>query len=216
MTVSSPGTGGTIGGPPTLTQREIETTAQTYFGKQLMGIFSDTLEIPFSQIGLTNVWKYSSAATNPTIPPLIRTRVALGGDQSADEGWRDQISSLVDLLPPDVKAMLLSQVGLDPESRVPEYVALDQVLGNTSTVLAWLEGIKAPTESATAIELNTLYQNLPQAVSNELFAVGSDISNGANGYLAFVGRNNPNYDDLAYVSREVSNSLEAFNDSTED
>lgn len=203
MTIS-PGTGGTVGGPATPTQRELEATAWAYSTSQQLGITRDSTIIPFSQVDADAVWKYKSSANHPKIP-LMNLRMLLTPEKAPDQSWIDVFTALLDQLPDDVRLRLIEEGQLPPEERDQAYVALDTVLGATARSLVWLQAAAEAPVDPTGNEL------LSTRALQGTIALGSELLNRIEDYL--TGRqNSPHFDRLVGMANQMEDALQDLDD----
>jgi hypothetical protein len=206
--VFSTGSGGSVGGSPTPTHRETETTAATEVGKMVLGIVQDSLEIPFSQIGLQNTWKYNSTASNPSIPTLNQMRMVLSFAKGPNTEWTGTFAELMDLLPKDVKERLLNESKLPFEQRDETYGKLDNFLGLMAKGLSWMRGVSTPQDpEKAALTHDKTYKSLPFNAKKGLEPTVSDILKGADGYLEQLATGSQHFDELL---KAVNNAKEAL------
>lgn len=213
MTINT-GAGGGVGGPPTLTPRELEASAATEVAKLMMGIMSADEIKPFSQVDTDAAWKYKSSPENPLLPPLNRLRIALAQTLVTDTTWTQELDRLINLLPADVKAQLLIESQLPIEERDPAYGALDAVLGIAAKVIAWANSAAVSGASeigASRLELNLI---LPEFLRKSLNIQATAFLEASQNYLALVGHNNVNYDRLQQTVGDINELLTDFTNLT--
>lgn len=210
----STGTGGSIGGPPTLSQRELETSAAAQVAKQMAGITADSLMQHFAQMGLDAKFKYKSAANNPSLAPLVKTRINATNPKDTDPAaWKEMLTRLVNYLPSDVRNELLRQAKLPPEERDPAYASLDKFLGNTATMMLWLDDSTQPLDAAQIANSHILqYQGLSDSIAASTIVQAKEMLSNLRDAMKEIGPNNPNFDDIMKLSSEVSEKLKDFED----
>lgn len=205
MSITGSGVGGTIGGPPQPTTRELETIAANEIAKQMGGLVKDTLEVPFTQLG-GNVWKYQSSANRPSLPPLTQNRVLVGYEPPPDDSWKSLAKDIVDHLPDDFKGRYLTQMSLPFEERDLLFVALDNLLNATAKALFLLNEAAEPVEPESPADIySQINLALPYFALANLAKEGQFIFTEVQGFLDKMGANYIHYDQFSNYLRLIGN-----------
>lgn len=209
----TPGKGGTVSGPATLTQNEVEASAAYLVACHKLGILPDSLEVPFSQINVHNTWKYSSDSSNPTLHPLSNLRMSAPSSDLAETGWPDQLALLINLLPDDIRSRLITESKLPLDERNPTYTAFSNVLSATAKVMAWIQMVSRPlSPEAQTLSRTSLNNALPIVVLSSVIDLGAIILNSAKNFLNGIGPNAEHFDQILGVVNRVEEAFQDLND----
>lgn len=207
METTNPSRGGAIGGPPSQTIEESTLTGAYRVQQQSLGLQpTDTHEVqPFSDLSKQTAWKYSSNASNPNLPPLNTFRML---KREAEEGiiWSEEFKRLLEELPEDTRNRYFEESKL--AVRDPAFADLDAALGMASVFLAWLANASKPEESGSIAETNNLqYAAIPNIMKQEIILLGNSVVSASQAFLDSVGHNNPNFDALSNIVKNMSAAL---------
>jgi hypothetical protein len=214
-TSSGSGVGGNIGGLQVPTQRDVETSAWMTTNKAAMSIVRDTLELSFAKVG-GDRWKYSADSSKPTLMPMGTMRMASNEGPETEGAWQENFDDLVDMLPPNLKDKLTSELGMKSVLRDSAYASLGKALTAMAKGLTWMEGAGAPLDSES-VEGQRWLQNLalPGKALKGTVASGRNVLDGAESFLNKVGPNHPQHDRLRYFANgaeDLQGRMEEFLD----
>lgn len=197
--MSGSGVGGSVGGTPMPTQRDIETSAWTQVNKQGLGIVHDTLEVPFSQLG-GQVWKYSTDSSRPSLMPMGTLRT-MKEETKPDESWKQKFDELLNKLPPQMKARLIQEYSKPLEMRNASYSAFEQTLTMLAKGMNGLEKAQEPLDPKA--EARALHNHaIPGKALKGMIGHGRNMLEGADKFLNMVGPNHPRHDNLRHFANE--------------
>jgi len=203
----SPGIGDDVGTSPYPTITEREMTAFVAVNKSILAIVPDSIELVFTKFG-GNVWKYQSAASRPTMAPLMTVR-----DTSASKGdyagiWTEFLEALKNLMASDLQAKLEADALKPREDRDPSLVALGEVLKGAATFLAFLDLAAVPSSAAeTRNERNVA---IPSWAFAGLQTEGKAFLDAARSFLNTAGANSSDYDALNNVLNDLSGIIDGM------
>lgn len=208
---SGTGLSSNVGGPQVPTPRELEASAATAVSKMLMGIMTDSLSKPVSQIDYDATWKYKSTSNNPTLAPMVRVRVSTASTAPPDESWTDAFNSLLDMLPQDLRTRYLAEAKLPPEQRSQAFTSMDNILGKAARFLTWLHAAAQPMDPAQVALTNIdEYKALPKTMSTNAVQFGKELVGDVKKYLNTVGHSSPNFDKLSQANGDLEDLLNNF------
>lgn len=205
------GIGGTIGGPQTPTQIELEASAWTQVNKAALGIVPDSIEVPFTKLG-GQLWKYQSDASRPTLMSLGTVRTSLAKEEAVDESWKPFFDELVGKLPPDVKEEFTKDLDRDFEDRSQNFTQLENALTATAKSLAWLARAQKPLDPHSPA-MDRLHQNqaLPGRALRGTLSHSGAILEGAAAFLNRMGSNYSQHDVLRHFATQSAEMQENLN-----
>lgn len=207
MTIS-PGTGGTIGGPPSPTALEIEMTASNEAAKMYLGIIPDTLVRPFSDIDKPTTWKYTSTASNPRLAsPLHQMRIATSGKKTEDQNWLDRYEHLLDLLPKELREELDLEAKLAADEKDPAFEALQNTLKMTAKGLTWGSMVSQIDPASDLGDANVIHSQFPFRIYESMKQTGAEVVVGAKAYLNQIGHREPQFDLLSNYTAQIDEIL---------
>lgn len=205
MTGFTTGTGGTIGGPPTPQQYEQQTSAAQVNAQARLGITSDMLEHPITQMHHTTVWKYLCSSNNPNLVGYLTKLLVSRGvvDDKVDPAVNAEFERLWEELPEDLRQRYNLEMTLPEEERDPSFGDLRATLQTMALAITWIRRANAPIDPQTETgERNAAYMVLPDQARQGMIALGEALLGGMQGYLQSIGHNDPNFETLSqYVGQ---------------
>lgn len=212
----NPGTGGTIGGPPTPQQYELSTSAAQVNAQINLGITSDMLENPVSNMMRTAVWKYLANASNPNLTTyLSQMRVSTAVKDESDTLQNEHFTRLWNALPDDVLQRYNLEMTLPAEEQDPAFINLRTTVQMMAYFAAWVSGANPSTDvSKEALERNAAYLSLPEQAQRGMVSTGLELLQGMRQYLETIGRNNPVFDSLSPFINQFDAAITELNSSS--
>lgn len=183
-----------------------EQAAVKHVGLQAVGaVPQDVFErMPISDMIRQTVWKYSSDASKPTIPPL-RSLLTAKGYADADKSWIPFFNNLIKLLPEDVRERYIAESRLPVAERDEAFADLDKLLGLAAGFMAWLTHISKPIPpDSLQAERIALYNALPNSIKEEMTKLGLEVINSSTDVLQDIGPNNLYYDIIGRFISQLS------------
>lgn len=220
MTLSGSGVDKNFGGPPTPTQRELETTAWAEINKAATGIVRDTIAQIFTDLnprytfGYLGGFGYRSASSRPLLDHNLETvRLTQAVVAAAVSiAWQAIYDDLVLQLPADLQQRFTVQMGFPPEERNFIFVVLDNILMMTAKTLSDLEGLSRPVDAGSLQAARTVYNLLlPFAVLNNALLIGSELGENIQNIVEELGPNYPDFDAFTNVLTQMHGTLGIFN-----
>jgi hypothetical protein len=200
-----------FGKPLQLTPRDVETTAATTNMMAKLGITSDSLEKPFSQMGIEDTWKYKSSSCNPTLKMLSSLRMSEGETKEESEKWTDFFNQLVGSLPPNIKKAYAHQLSLPAEERSQNFNAMQDALEMTASALFWLDTASSVDEkSSVNAEQTAANDGLLNLAKFTVSAQGSEMLTALDAFLQGIGHNDPNFDGLSNATNQTKELMQGF------
>jgi hypothetical protein len=116
---------------------EMQTSAQAQVAKEGLGMFPNTLEVPFTQLG-GNVWKYSANSSKPMLNASVMVGIQHPGEEKTTELEQKTYEKIVKELSLKIGEKLKRNKRLDPEDQDPRLIILELVLRFLARLVTYL------------------------------------------------------------------------------
>lgn len=220
MSASGSGTGSTMGPSTPAFQRELETSAWAATTKAALGIVKDSIDQAFIlnnpryNFGYLGGFGYRSTAGNPLLDhPLESLRLYQSGPPSSANFWQAIYDELLNHLPPELKTELKNTLSRPIGERDAAFVILNEILSKTAYILASLNILSQPVDSASLeAARTTLNLILPYTSLQATVLSGSEFGALVQEWVTEWGANELNADVFMHTLIDMQTSLRELRD----